>query len=49
MKILNLYIGRNLLATTLMSLGILVFVMLAGHLVQALLFTAKGMSAAVLG
>lgn len=49
MKILNLYIGKNLLATTLVALGILVFVMLAGHLVQALLFTAKGMSATVLG
>ena len=49
MKILNLYIGKNLLATTLAALGILVFVMLAGHLVQALLFTAKGMSAEVLG
>ncbi len=49
MKILNLYIGKHLLGTTLIALGILVFVMLAGHLVQVLLFTAKGMSAALLG
>lgn len=44
MWIINLYIGRNLLFTMLITLAVLTFVMLAGHLVQALFFTAKGMS-----
>lgn len=44
MRIVNFYIGRNLFLTMAITLAVLTFVMLAGHLVQALFFTAKGMS-----
>jgi lipopolysaccharide export system permease protein len=49
MKILNLYIGRNLLLTTLLGIGILTFVLVSANLLQAFELVARGVSPAILG
>ena len=49
MKIFNKYITRNLLVTQGMALGILVFVMLSGHLFRAFDLLANGVSLVLLG
>lgn len=47
MKTLILYIGNSILQATAAAVGVLFFVMVAGHLVQVLFFTAKGISPAL--
>jgi len=49
MKILNLYIGKSLLVTTLLAVAILTFVMVSANLLQAFELLARGVSPAVLG
>ena len=49
LKIFNKYIARNLLVTQGMALGILVFVMLSGHLFRAFDLLAQGVSLVLLG
>ena len=48
MKTLILYIGSSILQATAAGVGVLFFVMVAGHLVQVLFFTAKGIPPALL-
>ncbi len=49
MRIFNLYIGKNLLGTLLLALGILTFVMMSVHLFRLFALLASGVSPAVLG
>ena len=48
MKILNLYIGRNLVANTLLAVAILTFVMLSANLMRAFELLARGISLGLL-
>lgn len=49
MKRLNLYIASNLLVSTLIGIGVLTFVMLAGSLFKAFELISRGVSLTVLG
>ncbi len=48
MKTLNTYLFRNMLATVLMALGIMTFVMLSGHFYKAFSMLSQGVSPVVL-
>jgi lipopolysaccharide export system permease protein len=49
MKILNAYVARMLATTVLLALGVLTFVMAAGHIFRVFEWLARGGSPAVLG
>ncbi len=42
MRTLNTYLARNMLATMLMALGIMTFVMLSGHFYRAYALLSQG-------
>jgi len=48
MRTVNRYIGKNLLVSMLLALGVLTFVMFSGHFFQAFELMSKGVSPAVL-
>lgn len=49
MKTLNWYIGKSLLTSTLLALGVLTFVMLSGHFFRAFELLTKGVGLDLLG
>ena len=49
MRILNLYIAKNLLLTTVIAIGVLTFVMLSGNLMKVFDLMARGLPPAVVG
>lgn len=49
MRILNLYIARNLFVTTAMAVGVLTFVMVSGNLMKVFDLLARGLPAGVVG